>query len=248
MTPNVLSGGYQQDIAFVKYNFAAQRVFSAARAGRLQFWDDRPYSRHIRYKSSMPFASRAGQKLDHALNVFGVDVAGLTCADLGSNVGGFVDCLLQRGAAKVYAVEKGYGVLEYRLRKDARVVVMERTNAMHVTLAEAVSLVTIDVAWTRQRNILPAARKILKPEGRVITLIKPHYEAAAGLLKKGILPEAEVDGVVRIVEEEIAKAGFIVQERTRSPIVGSGGNVEVLAILRPTFDQTTAQHGPSALV
>src|SRR3569623_3840043 len=111
------------------------------------------------------FVSRAGQKLDHALTAFAIDVAGLTCADLGSNVGGFVDVLLQRGAAKVYAVEKGYGVLEWKLRKDPRVVVMERTNAMHVTLPEKVDLVTIDVAWTRQRHILPAARLLLKDEG-----------------------------------------------------------------------------------
>src|SRR3954471_11748390 len=114
------------------------------------------------------FASRAGLKLDHALNVFAIDVTGLVCADLGSNVGGFVDCLLRRGAAKVYAVEKGYGVLEWRLRKDPRVVVMERTNAMHVELPEPVSLVTIDVAWTRQRNILPAAKRLLAPGGMVV--------------------------------------------------------------------------------
>src|ERR1700761_4113773 len=127
----------------------------------------------------MPFVSRAGQKLDHALDAFGVGVAGLACADLGCNVGGFVDCLLQRGAAKVYAVDTGYGVLEWKLRKDPRVVVMERTNAMHVDLPEPVSLVTIDVAWTRQRNILPAAGRILsrEPGARVVTLIKPHYEA-----------------------------------------------------------------------
>src|SRR5580765_6670445 len=122
------------------------------------------------------YVSRAGQKLEHALKTFSVDPCGLTCADLGSNVGGFVDCLLQHGAAKVYAVEKGYGVLEWKLRKDARVIVMERTNAMHIELPEMVDLVTIDVAWTRQKNILPAAARILQPHGLVITLIKPHYE------------------------------------------------------------------------
>jgi 23S rRNA (cytidine1920-2'-O)/16S rRNA (cytidine1409-2'-O)-methyltransferase len=194
------------------------------------------------------FASRAGLKLDHALSVFQIDVSGLTCADLGSNVGGFVDCLLQRGAAKVYAVEKGYGVLEYRLRKDPRVVVMERTNAMHVELPERVSLVTIDVAWTRQKNILPAARRILLPEGRVVTLIKPHYEAAPAQLKKGILPEAVVDAVVKLVGRDILAAGFAVEAQTRSPIEGSGGNVEVLAILRPTIDQTNPQHATAPLV
>src|SRR3954470_11288116 len=109
----------------------------------------------------MPFVSRAGQKLEHALNTFHIDVNGQTCADLGSNVGGFVDCLLQRGAAKVYSIDTGYGVLDWKLRKDPRVVVMERTNAIHVTLPEKVSLVTIDVAWTKQRIILPAARRLL---------------------------------------------------------------------------------------
>src|SRR5579871_283949 len=103
------------------------------------------------------FVSRAGLKLEFALDAWNIDVRGKICADLGSNVGGFVDCLLQRGAAKVYAVEKGYGVLEWKLRKDPRVVVMERTNAMHATLPEPVALVTIDVAFTKQKHILPAA-------------------------------------------------------------------------------------------
>jgi 23S rRNA (cytidine1920-2'-O)/16S rRNA (cytidine1409-2'-O)-methyltransferase len=199
-------------------------------------------------RATMAFASRAGLKLDHALNAFGIDVTGLVCADLGSNVGGFVDCLLQRGAAKVYAVEKGYGVLEYRLRKDPRVVVMERTNAMHVLLPERVSLVTIDVAWTRQKNILPAARKIVNDDGHVITLIKPHYEANPSLLKKGILPEEEVDGVVKGVEEAFYNLGFRVEAQTRSPIEGAGGNVEVLAMLRPRIDQTKSQQGEAGSV
>src|SRR5678809_598758 len=104
-------------------------------------------------KNPSPFVSRAGLKLEHALHHFGIDAQGFTCADLGSNTGGFVDCLLQRGAAKVYAVDTGYGVLEWKLRKDPRVVVMERTNAMHVVLPEPVEVVTIDVAWTKQRHI-----------------------------------------------------------------------------------------------
>src|SRR6266480_1183997 len=108
------------------------------------------------------FVSRAGHKLDHALSTFKIDVTGFVCADLGSNVGGFVDCLLQRGAKKVYAIDTGYGVLEWKLRKDPRVVVMERTNAMHVNLPEKVGVVTIDVAWTKQKHILPAARKMIR--------------------------------------------------------------------------------------
>ena len=179
------------------------------------------------------FVSRAGQKLDHALASFGLDVSGRTCADLGSNAGGFVDCLLQRGAAKVYAVDTGYGVLEWKLRKDPRVVVMERTNAMHVVLPEPVRVVTIDVAWTKQRHILPAARRIVSGDGFVVTLIKPHYEAEPSRLVKGVLPEAEVDGVVEAVRADVAAAGFELVRTVRSPILGAKGNAEVLAELRP---------------
>ena len=179
------------------------------------------------------FVSRAGQKLEHALAAFALDVSGLICADLGSNAGGFVDCLLQRGAAKVYALDTGYGALEWKLRKDPRVVVMERTNAMHATLPEPVSIVTIDVAWTKQRHILPAARRMVAEDGRVVTLIKPHYEADAALLVKGVLPEAAVDAVVDAVRGDVAGAGFELVQTIRSPILGSKGNVEVLALLHP---------------
>src|SRR5579864_3600866 len=98
------------------------------------------------------FVSRAGSKLDHALTTFVIDVSAKICADLGCSTGGFTDCLLQRGAAKVFAVDTGYGVLDWKLRNDPRVVVMERTNAMHVNLPESVDLVSIDVAWTKQRH------------------------------------------------------------------------------------------------
>ena len=179
------------------------------------------------------FVSRAGQKLDHALATFGLDVSGLTCADLGSNAGGFVDCLLRRGAARVYAVDTGYGVLEYKLRRDPRVVVMERTNAMHVVLPEPVGVVTVDVAWTRQRHILPAARRLLSAGGFVVTLIKPHYEADPSQLLKVLLPESDVDGVVAAVRADVVAAGFELVRTVRSPILGAGGNVEVLAELRP---------------
>src|SRR5438552_12787227 len=100
----------------------------------------------------MEFVSRAGQKLHHALTTFSISPRGMICADFGSNTGGFTDCLLQLGAKKVYAIDTGYGVLDYKLRKDSRVVVMERTNAMHVKLSEPIDLITIDVAWTKQKH------------------------------------------------------------------------------------------------
>lgn len=178
------------------------------------------------------FVSRAGLKLDHALDVFALDVTGFICADLGCNAGGFTDCLLQRGAAKVYAVDTGYGMLDYMLRKDSRVVVMERTNAMHVNLPEPIDLVVIDVAWTKQKHILPAAKQMLKQGGRIVTLIKPHYEADPKLLVNGVLPEELLDEVVASVEGDIASIGLSRLGLTRSPIKGGNGNVEMLAVLR----------------
>lgn len=164
---------------------------------------------------------------------FAIAVRGLTCADLGSNTGGFVDCLLQRGAARVYAIDTGYGVLDYGLRKDPRVVVMERTNAMHLTLPELMGFVSIDVAWTRQRNILPAARRLLAADAAVVTLIKPHYEAEPAMLRKGILQEQHLAAVVESVKRDIASAGFELCGLTDSPILGAKGNRELLAWLKP---------------
>jgi 23S rRNA (cytidine1920-2'-O)/16S rRNA (cytidine1409-2'-O)-methyltransferase len=181
------------------------------------------------------FVSRGGSKLDHALTFFGVDVSGKICADLGCSTGGFTDCLLQRGAAKVYAVDTGYGVLDWKLRKDPRVVVMERTNAMYVQLPEMVGIITIDISWTRQRNILPNTLKMLAAGGTVVSLIKPHYEADPAILRKGVVPEELVESVVEAVRREIEAAGWVWENSVRSPIKGSGGNVEVLAKLRPHF-------------
>src|SRR5690349_15375309 len=159
-------------------------------------------------RMAQQFVSRAGQKLAHALDHFAIDVVGCVCADLGSNAGGFVDCLLQRGAGKVYAIDTGYGALDWKLRRDPRIIVMERTNAMHVELPERVARVTIDVAWTKQRHILPAARRMIADDGIVVTLIKPHYEAEANAVRKGVLPEEAVEGIVKAVEKDISAAGF----------------------------------------
>ena len=178
------------------------------------------------------FVSRAGQKLEHAMATFGIDVAAAVCADLGSNTGGFTDCLLQRGASRVYAVDTGYGVLAWKLRKDPRVVVMERTNAMHVQLPEQVTFISIDVAWTKQRHILPAAKRLLAPAGQVVTLIKPHYEAPPQLLRKGILPEEQLNNVLNAVQTDIEAMGWEVLGITPSPIKGAKGNAEALAWLR----------------
>jgi len=178
------------------------------------------------------FVSRAGLKLQAALDAFALDVTGLVCADLGSNVGGFVDCLLQAGAAKVYAVEKGYGVVDYKLRRDARVIVKERADARLIALPEPVDLVTLDVGWTRQRDILPSAKRLLKPGGRIISLIKPHYEAQSDQLDGGILNAVYMDEVLAVVEGDIAALDLRVEQQIASPITGQGGNVEFLWLLK----------------
>src|SRR5688500_17209845 len=181
------------------------------------------------------FVSRGGLKLAAALDAFGVGVTGMTCADLGCNVGGFTDCLLQRGAARVYAVDTGYGALAWKLRQDPRVAVMERTNALYLdprapgTLPDfaGCDLVTIDLAWTRQAHAVPAALRWLGrragDQGRIVTLIKPHYEADRGLLKKGVLPDDAADEVLARVLAELPASGVTVLGCIPSPIRGGAG-------------------------
>ena len=179
------------------------------------------------------FVSRAGVKLAHALDHFGLSCAELVCADLGSNVGGFVECLLQRGAARVYSVDTSYGTFAWKLRRDARVVVLERTNAMHVELPEPIDLVTIDVGWTRQAKILPHARTLLKPTGRIVTLIKPQYEASEEQREGGVVTAKQRQAIVSDVRARIHEYGLEVAGLVDSPITGHGGNHEVLALLLP---------------
>lgn len=182
------------------------------------------------------FASRAGEKLDFALNEFQINVTGLLCADFGASVGGFVDCLLKHGAARVYAVETGYGELAWKLRTNERVSVLEKTNAMHVVLPYKMDLITNDTSWTKQEKIFPNILANLKEKGLIVTLIKPHYEAEKNLLRKGKLDEDVAEKVAQQTYENLQKAfpvnpkGFI-----KSPLVGSkGGNSEFIAFFQKT--------------
>jgi len=191
----------------------------------------------------LSFVGRGGLKLQHAIAEFKIDPAGLTCADLGANVGGFTDCLLQAGAARVYTVDTGYGTLAWKLRTDARVVVMERTNALHAEPPEPVDLVVIDLGWTPQKFAIPAALKWLKPgpSARIISLIKPHYELSReeGVthLKGGVLDEADAERITHRTVESLPALGVTVLGLTRSPITGGvtkgnkRGNTEWLALL-----------------
>lgn len=179
------------------------------------------------------YVSRAGIKLAHALRAFDISPRGWICADLGSSTGGFVDCLLQHGAARVYAVERGYGVLDHRLRTDARVAVMERTDALHVRLRQPVQLVTIDAGWTRQRRILPAALGLLADGGHIVTLVKPQYEADAALVKRGVLPDAHLPATLEAARRGLSDFGLRLEAETESCIKGHAGNREWLWHLRP---------------
>jgi 23S rRNA (cytidine1920-2'-O)/16S rRNA (cytidine1409-2'-O)-methyltransferase len=179
----------------------------------------------------MSFVSRAGAKLKHSLKEFGIDIGGKTCADLGCSTGGFTDCLLQHGAAKVYAVDTGYGVLDYKLRSDPRVVMMEKTNALHLKLPETVDLVTVDVSWTPQRLIIPQAMTLLKPCGVIISLLKPQYENPR-LLSHGKIPVAGLAGTLSMVEKQLHHLGILIQAITPSPLTGEKGkNVEFLMLI-----------------
>jgi len=178
------------------------------------------------------YVTRGGLKLEAALAAFGVDVAGAVACDLGSHQGGFVDCLLAHGARRVYSVDTSYGTLAWRLRQDERVVVMERTSAMHVELPEAVSIVTADLGWTRQEKFVPHAMGLLAPGGVLISLLKPQYEARDDERRRGVVLPGRADAVRRRVCDRLAEIGCPVERSIESPIKGGKGNVEHLLFLR----------------
>ena len=179
------------------------------------------------------FTSRAGEKLDFALAHFKIDVHDLVCADLGSDRGGFVDCLLRRGAKKVYAVERGYGLLDWKLRNDPRVVALERTNALHVKLPEPVDFISIDVGWTPQKMIIPKALELVKPQGRMVSLLKPQYEVEKKFLREGKVLAEKLPEVISGVKRTLSALPLCrIIGCVESPLVGkSGGNVEYLLFL-----------------
>lgn len=173
------------------------------------------------------YASRAGEKLAHALREFKIEVKGLICADLGCSTGGFTSCLLQNGASRVYSVDTGYGVLDYQLRIDPRVVVKERTNALFVTLPEKVDFICIDVGWTPQNLILPHALSLLKPGGIIISLLKPHYESKIAHVSPEKAEEIANEVMTKLVTQNIQ-----VKQMIKSPILGEkAANTEYLLLI-----------------
>jgi len=201
---------------------------------------------------SKRYVSRGGIKLAHALRTLGADPAGKRCADFGCNVGGFTDCLLQHGALSVIALDTAYGILDYRLRKDGRVLVMERTNVLHTgPPSGGVDLVVVDAGWTPQRLVIPKAKEWLTAGGEIVTLIKPHYELAKipvdelgrswpglGGKTQGVLDEDVAEWTAQNVRDWMEGVGGVeVLGLCRSPIRGGKtrgveGNVEYLARAR----------------
>ncbi len=176
--------------------------------------------------------SRAALKLSTAIQDFDLNLMNLVCADFGANSGGFTAVMLNSGASKIYAIETGYGVLDWGLRNDARVISMERTNALHVTLLEKLDFISIDTSWTKQKSILPSAIRNLKPTGQILTLVKPHYEADSKFLRKGLLLEEFLPDVLTGVEQDILGLGLKIEAKMVSPIKGkSGKNTEWVYLL-----------------
>jgi 23S rRNA (cytidine1920-2'-O)/16S rRNA (cytidine1409-2'-O)-methyltransferase len=182
-----------------------------------------------------PFVSRGGIKLDHALDEFRLDVRGKVAADIGASTGGFTDCLLKRGASRVYAIDVGYGQLDYRLRQDPRVVVMERVNARYpISLPEKVDLATIDLSFISVTKVIPSVAQILKEDGYLVVLVKPQFESRKGEVGKGgIIKDPQLHAailgrfIVWVVDNGFRLKGLIV-----SPILGTEGNKEFFVLLR----------------
>jgi 23S rRNA (cytidine1920-2'-O)/16S rRNA (cytidine1409-2'-O)-methyltransferase len=190
-----------------------------------------PADAQVTVLQRLPYASRGGLKLAAALDAFRVSVAGAVCADVGASTGGFTDCLLQRGAARVYAIDVGYGQLAWKLRQDERVVVMERTNARYLaSLPERVGIVTVDASFISLKLLLPAIVAWLAPGADVVALIKPQFEAGRVQVGKGgVVRDPAVHGQVLEKVAGYAMAhGLGVRGVIRSPIVGPAGNVEFL--------------------
>lgn len=189
----------------------------------------------VSLKQKPRFVSRGGEKLDHALDAFGIDVTGLVAADLGASTGGFTDCLLQRGAMRVYAVDVGRGQLDLRIRDDERVIVLERKNARFLeSLPEPVDIVVIDVSFISLSLIFPVVAKLLETGGVCVPLIKPQFEAGRGEVGKGgVVRNPAIHRSVLARTAQLAEDnGFGVVGLVASPIQGPAGNIEFLADLR----------------
>jgi 23S rRNA (cytidine1920-2'-O)/16S rRNA (cytidine1409-2'-O)-methyltransferase len=206
----------------------------ADKAGILVAQDDR-----IELKGrDIPYVSRGGLKLEAALEALELGVKGLICLDAGASTGGFTDCLLQRGAARVYAVDVGYGQLAWKLRQDPRVVAIERTNIRYLPAAavpESIDLVTIDVSFISLKIVVPAVTAFLKPGARILALIKPQFEVGKNHVGKGgvVRDDTLHNQVIHDLSLFFKKKGILGEKVIPSPILGPKGNREFFILLQP---------------
>jgi len=206
----------------------------------------------MKYKKT-DFVTRAGRKLEKAIQVFGLDVTGKAVLDIGASEGGFTDCLLKHGARKVYAVDVAYGILDYGLRVNPRVAVLERKNARYLTeedIPESVDVITSDVSFISLAKVVVPNLRFLKPEGVLALLFKPQFELAPESLGKNGIPEKQEDVACKIGEfiAEMRKAGVYICDIAKSPIKGNSGNVEYLLLGRKTESETVGRDKVEACV
>lgn len=198
-----------------------------------------------------PYVSRGGLKLHKAVQNFGLSLEGCVCMDIGASTGGFTDCMLSNGAAKVYAIDVGYGQLAWKLRCDERVVNMERTNFRYVTheqIPEQVDFASVDVSFISLRKILPVMRELLRDGGRAVCLIKPQFEAGReNVGKKGVVRDRAVhESVVASITEFAVESGFNVCNVDFSPIKGPEGNIEYLMLVEKSDSAAMLWQGGAA--
>lgn len=190
---------------------------------------------------TMPYVSRGGLKLEKAMKNFAISMEGKVCTDVGSSTGGFTDCMLQNGAAKVYAIDVGRGQLDWKLRQDERVVCMEKTNIRYVTpedIGEEIDFSSIDVSFISLLKVLLPIRNYLKAGGEIAALIKPQFEAGREKVgKKGVVrePETHIEVIKRVIEYAVS-IGFDVKNLDYSPIKGPEGNIEYLVLMKKVDD------------
>ena len=186
--------------------------------------------------SDLPFVSRGGYKIEEAIGALDIDVTGMTCLDVGASTGGFTDCLLQHGAGRVYAIDVGYGQLDWKLRTDSRVVVIERTNIRYASpelFPEPFDLISIDVSFISLKIVIPAVKPFLKSNGKILALIKPQFEVGKNQVGKGgvVKDPALHQSVIEQLTDFFSHEGFDIGPVIPSPILGPKGNKEFIIYL-----------------
>lgn len=199
--------------------------------------------------NTLPYVSRGGLKLEKAMEQFGLVLTNRICMDIGSSTGGFTDCMLQNGAARVYSVDVGHGQLDWKLRNDERVVVMEKTNIRYVTpedIGEALDFASIDVSFISLTKVLLPAQDLLKEEGEIVALIKPQFEAGREKVgKKGVVRDSKVhEEVIQMVTDYAVSNGFEPLHLDYSPIKGPEGNIEYLLHIKKSVKEVATEEYP----